>query len=97
MQGQSYTWGADRGALTDANAGWGAASSSALREPTLQELEQRTEDLSQSIAASQKRMMQMAQNAEQTGAATLAELNAQGETIKRIQKDQAEVEANLET
>eukprot|EP00966_Prymnesium_polylepis_P122685 2836477-Prymnesium_polylepis.1 len=31
----------------------------------------------------------MAQNAEQTGAATLAELNAQGETIKRIQKDQA--------
>ena len=94
MQGKSYTWGAKSGALTD-ESGWGSSAPSGGggwgddSHASLQELERKAERHQQSIAASQQRMLQMAHNAETTGAATLAELHTQGETIKRIQKDQA--------
>ena len=93
MRANNYTWGGHP-ALKDDASPWGSgAPSSSIggwgdAEASLQELENRAERSAASIAASQQRMLQLAQSAEQTGAATLSELHSQGETLKRIQKDQ---------
>ena len=93
MQGEDYTWGGGsrKKSLTDGDWGSAPPSSSGWGDDnfaTAQELERKAEQSAQAIKASQKRMLQMAQQSEQTGAATLAELQAQGETLKRMQQDQ---------
>jgi len=64
---------------------------------SVQELEAKTERHKAAIEASQQRMLRLAQSAEQTGAATLAELHSQREALHRIRKDQDHIDANLQS
>lgn len=64
---------------------------------SVDELQAQTNKHQQAIEESQARMIKMAADATQTGAATLEQLHHQGEQLKNIQKDQAKIDTNLQT
>ena len=64
---------------------------------TVEQLESETARHEREIQASQMRMLKKAEEANQTGAATLEKLAAQGEQLQQIKKDQGKISGNLST
>ena len=64
---------------------------------SVEELQAQTNKHQQAIDESQARMLRMAADATQTGAATLEQLHHQGEQLKHIQKEQGKIDNNLQT
>ena len=93
--GSTYTQNYER------QSGWGAvAAVPDLSDPgnaSLEQLQAQTNRHQAAIQESQQRMLRMAADATQTGAATLEQLHHQGEQLKGIQKDQAKIDSNLAT
>ena len=96
MKAEEYHWGRGKGAtpsLTSRDGNCGSAAADA----SLESLQLQAQRHSREIEASQRRTLQLADNAAQVGAATLAELHAQGEQLRQVRRGQQEIEANLKT
>jgi hypothetical protein len=98
MRAENYSWGPASTSMVAADGavstgGWDVGSTGVADAETLsvEKMEQITQSHAQAIEDSRLRMLRLAASAEQTGAATLAELQSQGEQLKRAQRDQVKI------